>query len=83
MKNPLDQLKALHNRYSGILTANEVAVYFQLFMLGNQRYWPEWIEIADWQLSLAANVSAKALPVVINSLSQKGWMLIRFSEVFL
>lgn len=72
MKNPMEQLKALHNRYSGILTANEVAVYFQLFMLGNQRYWPDWIEIADWQLSLAANISAKALPVVINSLVQKG-----------
>jgi len=72
MNNPMEQLKALHNRYSGILTANEVAVYFQLFMLGNQRYWPEWIEIADWQLSLAVNISAKALPGVINSLVQKG-----------
>ena len=41
-------------------------------MLGNQRYWPEWIEIADWQLSLAANISGKALPGVINSLVQKG-----------
>ena len=71
MDKPMEHLKVLHNRYSGILTPNEVAVYLELFMLGNQRYWPEWIDIADWQLALGANVSVRSIPTVINSLVQK------------
>jgi len=72
MKNPMEHLKQWHNLYSGILTPNETAIYFQLFMIGNQRYWPEWIEITDWNLSLSTNINARTIPDVINSLVQKG-----------
>jgi len=72
MKNPMEHLKQWHNLYSGILTPNETAVYFQLFMIGNQRFWPEWIEITDWNLSLSTNINARTIPDVVNSLAQKG-----------
>ena len=72
MKNPMEHLKQWHNLYSGILTPNETAVYFQLFMIGNQRFWPEWIEITDWNLSLSTNINARTIPDVVNSLVQKG-----------
>ena len=72
MDKPMEHLKVLRNRYGGVLKPNETAVYFELFMLANQRYWPEWIEISDWQLASNANVSAKRIPDVINVLMQRG-----------
>lgn len=72
MDKPMEHLKQWHILYQGILTPNEVAVYIHLFMLANQRYWPEWIEIADWQLALGANINARGIPSIINSLVQRG-----------
>ena len=72
MDKPMEHLKQWHNLFQGILTPNETAIYFELFMLGNQRYWPEWIEVTDLNLSLGANINARTIPDVINSLAQKG-----------
>ena len=72
MDKPMEHLKQWHNLYQGLLTPNETAVYFELFMLGNQRYWPEWIEITDLNLSLSANINVRTIPDVVNSLTQKG-----------
>ncbi len=72
MDKPMEHLKQWHILYQGILMPNEVAVYIHLFMLANQRYWPEWIEIADWQLALSTNINARGIPSIINSLVQRG-----------
>ncbi len=72
MKNPMEHLKQWHNLYQGILTPNETALYINIFMNANRRFWPEWIELTDSQLSLGTNISIKRIPDVINSLRQKG-----------
>lgn len=72
MDKPMEHLKQWFNLYAGILTPNEATLYFHLFMIGNQRYWPEWIELTDLNLSLSTNINARTIPDVVNSLVQKG-----------
>ena len=71
MDTPMEHLKLWHNLYAGILTPSETALYIHLFMVANSRFWPEWIELTDSQLSLGTNFSIKRIPDAINALVQK------------
>ncbi len=72
MNKPMEHLKQWHNLYQGVLTPNETALYINFFMNANCRFWPEWIELTDSQLSLGTNISVKRIPDVVNALRQKG-----------
>ena len=68
----MEHLKQWHDCYQGTLTANETALYINIFMIANRRRWPEWVEITDAQLAFVANIRERTIPDIINSLVQRG-----------
>lgn len=72
MDKPMEHLKQWHDCYQGTLTANETALYINIFMIANRRRWPEWVEITDAQLAFIANIRERTIPDIINSLVQRG-----------